>query len=248
MSRGTRIAAVAVLATLVVTSTAAVGAQPPPTAAAAGGDAELADLDAGTGLPPELGRTPTRVTLVSGDVVTVHRVAGEVVADVEPAPGREQVTFSVEARGGRLEVVPSDAVALLGAGRLDRRLFDVAGLVAAGYHDAARPDVPLLVVPEVRSDCRSETTTVDEMGPYDTPAEALAAFLVTEPSLMQWYYQEIALPDGSYGYVSHPLDISRAGDPDVDPTRPPTTDDVDAVVHVVPRADGWSVGSLRSCV
>jgi hypothetical protein len=100
-------------------------------------------------------------------------------------------------------------------------------------------------LPEV--DCEPVGTTVDDMGTYPTPTEALAAFLVTEPQLPQWYYQEVALPDGSLGYVFYNLDISRAGDPTIDPRRPPTTDDVIAVVHVVPRGDGWSAGSWQSC-
>jgi len=103
-------------------------------------------------------------------------------------------------------------------------------------------------LPEVHSDCESDRWTVDDMGTFPTRTEALAAFLVTEPWLRQWSYQEVSLPDGSFGYVSHTLDTSRAGDPTVDPARPLTTDDVDAVVHVVPQADGWTVGSWQACV
>src|SRR5690606_39472269 len=42
-------------------------------------------------------------------------------------------------------VSPSDAVDHVRAGRLDLRLFDVAGLIAQGYSDADRADLPLIV-------------------------------------------------------------------------------------------------------
>lgn len=95
--------------------------------------------------------------------------------------------------------------------------------------------------------CATTGRPVGDMSTYPTPTDALAAFLVTEPALMQWYYKEIALPDGSFGYVNYGLDVSRAGDPTVDPARPPTTDEVNAVVHIVPRGDGWSAESWQSC-
>ena len=41
--------------------------------------------------------------------------------------------------------MPQDALALVRSGRLDPRLFDVTGLIAAGYDDAHRDSTPLLV-------------------------------------------------------------------------------------------------------
>jgi len=79
------------------------------------------------GLPPELGRTPVRVTLVSGDRVTLTRVEGRLATRVDPGPGRDDVRFSTQQGAGHLYVVPSDAVGLLAAGRLDRRQTDAAG-------------------------------------------------------------------------------------------------------------------------
>ena len=74
------------------------------------------------------------VTLVTGDRVTVSGDGGYVSA--EPGPGRDGVTFAVMTAKGGLRVVPSDAAPLLAAGRVDERLFDVTGLVAAGYDRA----------------------------------------------------------------------------------------------------------------
>ncbi|WP_146104230.1 S8 family serine peptidase [Nonomuraea solani] len=96
--------------------------------------------------PPSAGTRPLAtvsrtVTLISGDRVTV---AGEPGAVIEAGEGRKGVTFLTDASGGRLRVVPSDAVPLLQAGRLDSRLFDVTTLLEYGYDDR-RKDLPLVV-------------------------------------------------------------------------------------------------------
>ncbi|EHR59580.1 S8 family serine peptidase [Saccharomonospora cyanea] len=81
------------------------------------------------------------VTLVTGDRV---RVTGENAA-VLPGPGRADMGFRQFRQDGDLYVVPHDAASLIAAGTLDQRLFNVSGLVEAGYHDGARDDVPVLV-------------------------------------------------------------------------------------------------------
>ncbi|HET9141399.1 S8 family serine peptidase [Actinophytocola sp.] len=85
------------------------------------------------------------VTLISGDHVTVRRVGARLVPEVAPGPGREHVHFATSATGEELQVVPNDAWAALNAGRLDRRLFDVAALLRDGFGDAGRSDLPLIV-------------------------------------------------------------------------------------------------------
>jgi len=83
------------------------------------------------------------VTLVTGDRITVAGDDGEGAAGprvtVGRAPGRGKASFLTRWERGALHVVPTDAAALLGSGRLDPRLFDVTGLVRAG-------DNPPLVV------------------------------------------------------------------------------------------------------
>ncbi|MFF3379586.1 S8 family serine peptidase [Streptomyces sp. NPDC002680] len=83
------------------------------------------------------------VTLITGDRVTVDG-AGKVTGVVR-AEGRERVPFSVQVVDGHTRVVPGDAELLLAQGGLDARLFDVTQLVADGYDDAGRTDVPLIV-------------------------------------------------------------------------------------------------------
>lgn len=85
---------------------------------------------------------PREVTLVTGDRVRVSGDQQQV--ETIPGPGRSDVRFSIHRVGDRLSVIPSDALALVGRQRLDPRLFDVTGLIAAGY-DNRRRDLPLIV-------------------------------------------------------------------------------------------------------
>ncbi|MDQ2584964.1 S8 family serine peptidase [Saccharothrix yanglingensis] len=85
---------------------------------------------------------PRTVTLITGDRVVV---TGEAVGAFRPGPGREAMTFHSAHRDGRLHVVPEDAAKGIAAGRLDPRLFDVTGLIEAGYDDARSDHVPIIV-------------------------------------------------------------------------------------------------------
>lgn len=82
------------------------------------------------------------VTLLTGDRVTT---LDDGLFSVEPGDGRKGITFLTRRIGGQLSVVPSDAARLVGAGRLDPRLFDVTALLAYGYDDS-RAGLPLVVL------------------------------------------------------------------------------------------------------
>ncbi|MEU8084201.1 S8 family serine peptidase [Micromonospora sp. NPDC049101] len=86
--------------------------------------------------------TPKTVTLLTGDRVTVSASGS---AAVRPGPDRAHLRFLTSRERGQLTVLPEDALPLIRAGRVDRRLFDVTGLIAAGYDDARRDNLPLLV-------------------------------------------------------------------------------------------------------
>ncbi|WP_113699636.1 S8 family serine peptidase [Nonomuraea lactucae] len=101
------------------------------------------------GTPPEqpLPAQPPAVhdvVLVTGDVVRYTRLPdGTGRAVIEPGPGRAGTGFSqyaVRDREGisHLHVIPSDAVKLLAAGKVDRRLFDVTELVRKGLTGQSR--------------------------------------------------------------------------------------------------------------
>jgi subtilisin family serine protease len=86
---------------------------------------------------------PSRtVTLITGDRVTLR---GDEFA-VRPGRGRRQMVFEHYRERGHHYVIPADATRLVNRGRLDRRLFDVTGLLQLGYGDRARSDLPLIAV------------------------------------------------------------------------------------------------------
>ncbi|MCT2584474.1 S8 family peptidase [Actinophytocola gossypii] len=89
---------------------------------------------------------PQRVTLLTGDVVTVTGTAGGAAQiDVDPGPGRDGVRFSTTRRDGQLSVLPSDVEPMVVDGRLDPRLFNVTQLIEWGYGDADASEIPLIV-------------------------------------------------------------------------------------------------------
>ncbi|MQA79161.1 MAG: S8 family serine peptidase [Streptosporangiales bacterium] len=90
--------------------------------------------------------TPVRITLVTGDIVTLRPgTHGRPDVLFEPRHGTDgRGGFRVRREGDSTYVVPSDVSALVPA-VLDRALFDVTGLAAMGYDDARRTDMPLIV-------------------------------------------------------------------------------------------------------
>ncbi|WP_020580240.1 S8 family serine peptidase [Actinopolymorpha alba] len=100
---------------------------------------------AAPGTPEQAGHRAQRsLTLVTGDRVTLPS-ADAATGTVVPGKGREGMRFLTRRAEGRTYVFPSDALPLLRRGILDRRLFDVTGLIRAGYDDAGRKVVPLIV-------------------------------------------------------------------------------------------------------
>jgi subtilisin family serine protease len=96
-----------------------------------------------TGLAvPESG-SGRSITLITGDQVFLDD-AGHPKA--RPAKGREKVGFLTQKDiRGDVHVIPFDALGVLRSGQVDPRLFDVTDLVANGYGDDARSDIPLII-------------------------------------------------------------------------------------------------------
>ncbi|WP_026058049.1 S8 family peptidase [Streptomyces sp. SS] len=85
-----------------------------------------------------------KVTLVTGDVVTVTTTAdGKQTADVD-RPDSAVGGVKLQEIKGDLFVIPDEAIPLLGADKLDRRLFNVTDLIEMGYDDAKSAAVPLI--------------------------------------------------------------------------------------------------------
>ncbi|MER7244257.1 S8 family peptidase [Kribbella sp. NPDC000426] len=80
------------------------------------------------------------VTLITGDRITL-KGGDPAKPAVQPGAGRTKVAFSSYRLKDHLYVVPSDVREQLSTGKLDTRLFDVTGLIKAGYDDK----LPLIV-------------------------------------------------------------------------------------------------------
>ncbi|SDT77172.1 S8 family serine peptidase [Actinoplanes derwentensis] len=124
-----------------------VAAMPAPASAAPPSPTSPSTASGSTASPSTAENSPEQaLTLITGDTVRIGRSAdGRHTASVTPAPGRERVTFHTLESDGGLRVLPSDAIPLVRAGRVDAELFDVERLLAEGYGDAANGTLPLIV-------------------------------------------------------------------------------------------------------
>ena len=96
------------------------------------------------------------LTLITGDRVEVAEGEhGARKVRLVPGPGREHIGFvhtgSLGAPDGDLSVIPTDAVPLLAAGAIDRRLFAVGDLLREGY-GARAGGLPLIVTYAAETD------------------------------------------------------------------------------------------------
>ncbi|WP_454850717.1 S8 family serine peptidase [Promicromonospora soli] len=144
-----RAGAAAVLAAVLVgggTAASAAGPGDPPAATTSGTAFSTSRTTSGaTGSPT------STVTLITGDRVTLTESDGHPkLVGIEPGTGREGVGFLQETVNDRLFVVPTDVAGLV-PDRLDRALFDVAGLAGAGYAESGDGLVPVIVQATIAS-------------------------------------------------------------------------------------------------
>ena len=93
------------------------------------------------------GERPATVTLVTGDRILVTRdAAGNPAAAALPREDGTVPLVQTRRSGKDLYVYPEGATAALAAGRVDRELFNVTGLIRQGYDDATTATVPLIAV------------------------------------------------------------------------------------------------------
>ncbi|MFG2883221.1 S8 family serine peptidase [Streptomyces sp. NPDC048297] len=101
--------------------------------------------DAATAALPRTPDAATTVTLVTGDKVTVTDLGqGRKTATVQRPRGATGAVRT-QMQNGDITVVPDEALPYLKAGTLDRRLFDVSGLIRQGLTDARTDATPLIV-------------------------------------------------------------------------------------------------------
>ncbi|GHH17906.1 S8 family serine peptidase [Streptomyces rubradiris] len=126
--RGTALLAAALVGALLPAGPAVARAAPAPAAA-----------------PAQDTAAPTTVTLVTGDRVTVTDLGhGRQTVTVRRPQGATGAVRT-QRTDGHLTVVPDEALPYLRAGTLDRRLFDVTGLIRQGLTDARADALPLIV-------------------------------------------------------------------------------------------------------
>lgn len=108
--------------------------------------------------------TDQQVTLITGDRVVLS--GGDPArASVKRGAGRDGITFSVMRTKDHLYVVPSDVQARVAGGKLDSRLFDVTGLIKAGYDDRSSKAIPVIVTYAGKAKPRSTGGTVTRQLP-----------------------------------------------------------------------------------
>ncbi|MEV6282587.1 S8 family serine peptidase [Kribbella sp. NPDC051770] len=143
------------------------------------------------------------VTLVTGDRVTVR--GGDLrKASVAPGPGRDKVVFKLQRSHGRLTVLPLDVSSVVTAGKLDRRLFDVSGLLEMGYDDQRSATIPLIVATRSRSSKLPSATVTKEL-----PAIGASAVTVDKKSAGQFLRQLTGQNRDAAGIAHVWLDAKR---------------------------------------
>jgi subtilisin family serine protease len=188
---------------------------------------------------------PASVTLLTGDVVTVLTAAdGSVTATVRPGPGREHMAFFQQREGDHLYVIPRD-VARLVPSRLDRALFDVTGLVEAGYDDASRDSLPVIVQTAAAAAASAEGAA--GAAPDDSPRAAApakqnwaASGITPDRKLESVGAVADVLPKGRAAKLLDALAPAEAPGTEAPGTEAPTTKKAPATK----QADAGSVGHV----
>jgi hypothetical protein len=80
---------------------------------------------------------------VTGDRVQVVTGAHPTATVLDSATGT--TAYAIFPAGEALYVIPDQAMPLIASGQVERKLFDVTGLVDQGYDDASSPSVPAIV-------------------------------------------------------------------------------------------------------
>ncbi|MEU6225150.1 S8 family serine peptidase [Streptomyces sp. NPDC047042] len=95
--------------------------------------------------PGKTASTTQTITLITGDTVSLTTGAdGKNAVDVRRGKGREAATFLSSEKNGEVSVLPTDAIPLIQAGRLDPTLFNVTQLAKQGYTDAKTGATPVI--------------------------------------------------------------------------------------------------------
>lgn len=168
-------------------------------AAASGAKAPLTGSDKATSGPS------ATVTLISGDRVRVTRTAdGQPTAQLLPAEDGTLPNYETYRDGDALYVFPATASAALAAGRVDRELFNVTGLVAAGFDDAHAASIRLIA----QYDAGKRTVT--DAAPAPTPAGASGSSALAAVNAMA-YVVDKSTVQSTWNQLTDPASASGTG-------------------------------------
>ncbi|USQ80673.1 S8 family serine peptidase [Ornithinimicrobium faecis] len=189
-----------VAAALVATAAAGVASAAPdhddPSATAESSPAGTSSLRNGPGAPTtdQANGTVHRLTLITGDVVTVTEHAdGTTTADVKQ-PAGSAGGFQMLTVDGQLQVLPDAARALVAAGSLDADLFNVTALIEQGIGADGPGTTPVIV--QFR-DGASPASVGQSLGTPTAQLESLnAVALQAEPDAAQELWQSLTAGEG----------------------------------------------------
>ncbi|WP_328907543.1 S8 family serine peptidase [Streptomyces sp. NBC_00234] len=111
--------------------------------AAVGADTDTPKAPRVSALGPTTSAAIHTVRLVTGDTVVVTGTGADQNVSFQPDGDSPEGIAHIEQTGDQITVIPDEVRALLDAGALDPRLFDIDGLIAQGYTDGA--ELPLIV-------------------------------------------------------------------------------------------------------
>ncbi|RKR92209.1 subtilisin family serine protease [Micromonospora pisi] len=133
----------------------------PSPALASAGPTDPPPLSSIASAAPPAPATTLTVTLITGEKVTATRTAdGSLSPQVRDADGR-LTGFTSSRAGGDTYVYPHGVLPYVSAGLLDKQLFNITELVADGYDDAHRDQLPLIVT-YTDAAARSRTASAPE--------------------------------------------------------------------------------------
>ncbi|GAB3068292.1 S8 family serine peptidase [Intrasporangium mesophilum] len=114
------------------------------------------------------------VTLISGDRVRVTRTAdGQPVAQLLPGEDGTVPEYQTLRDGDNLYVFPASTTQALAANLVDRELFNVTGLVAAGFDDAHADSIRVIAQYDKDSRTVSDSTPAPTGAGETTPLDAV---------------------------------------------------------------------------
>ncbi|MYS22134.1 S8 family serine peptidase [Streptomyces sp. SID4948] len=167
--------AIGLLPATAVVSTAATD----PTAATAATAATTGPVDGAGAVHRSPGDGTHTVTLITGDKVTIGTAADGTPVSSFVSPNGATAGFHRAVLDGSTYVYPDAVLPYIGAGTLDKQLFNVTRLISDGYDDARAPRLPL-IVSYTAAAARSRTRAVPAGSTVVRPLDSIQGAALAE--------------------------------------------------------------------